>query len=101
MKAIIYCKPTAKGVHSFYISIGKDRYYLFSQPYRKGVDDYFRRGVVIDHAIKYSKAHNDAAIRRTMQKLPGHIKYIEKEYDIQVLEKTKKKAWRKRRKECA
>ena len=101
MKAIIYCRPTAKGIHSFYMAVGKDSYYLFSQPYRKGVDEYFRKGVVIDRALKFSKSRNDAAILRTMTKLPVYIKYIEKEFDIQVLEQTKKKAWRNKKRKCA
>lgn len=97
MKTEIYCKPTAQGVHSFYLIVGREEYYLFSQPYRKGVEEYYGRGVIIDQAMKYSKAHNDSAITRTMKKIPMYVKYIEKEYDIQVLEKTKKRFETKKR----
>ena len=39
----------------------------------------------------YSKAKGDSAIIRTMDKIPMYIKYIEREYKIQVLDKTKAK----------
>ena len=100
MKAEIYCKPTAQGVHSFYLMVGREEYYLFSQPYRKGVAEYYGRGVNIDQAMKISKAHNDSAITRTRKKIPMYVKYVEKEFDIHVLEKTKKRFETKKRR-CA
>ena len=46
MKGVkIYCKATAKGVHSFFPTAEGNEYYLFSQNYRKGVQEYFGRGV--------------------------------------------------------
>lgn len=65
MKTTIYCKPTAKGVHSFCLMIGSDEFYLFTQSYRKDVEEYYGRGVRIDEAIKYSRAHRESAIIRT------------------------------------
>lgn len=91
MKATIYCEPTSKGVHSFYLITSENKYYLFSQDYRKGVHEYFRKAISIDEAMDFSKSHRDAAIRRTMAKIPMYIKYIEKEYEIEVLEQTKRK----------
>ncbi len=91
MKTAIYCRPTAKGVHSFYLIIGDDEFFLFSQSYRRGVEDYYGRGVRIDEAINYSRAHRDSAITRTMDKIPMYVKYIEREYDVEVLKRTKKR----------
>ena len=91
MKATIYCEPTAKGVHSFFLITPEAEYFLFSQDYRKGVHEYFNKGVRLDEATNFSKSHRDSAIRRTMTKIPMYIKYVEKEYDIEVLELTKKK----------
>ena len=91
MKTFITCRPTEKGIHTFYLFFEKERYFLFSQPYRKGVARYYRDGVCVDEALNCSKAHGDAAIMRTMRKLPIYIRYIEKEYDIEVLKKTKKR----------
>ena len=91
MKTEIYCKSAAKGIHSFYLLVGGNEYFLFNQAYRKGVDEYYSRGVYIDNAIKHSRAHRDVAISRTMNKLPVYIGYVEKEYGIAVLNKTKKR----------
>jgi hypothetical protein len=91
MKTFIYCKPTAQGLHTFYLVIDNCEYFLFNQSYRKGVQNYFGKGVRLEQSRKYSKTNNDAAIIKTMNKLPMYIKYIEKEYDICVLEQTKKK----------
>lgn len=91
MKATIYCELTAKGVHSFFLITSKAEYFLFSQDYRKGVNEYFNKGVHLDEAINFSRSRKDNAIRRTMTKIPMYIKYVEKEYGIEVLEQTKKK----------
>ena len=89
MKAMIYCETIEHGVHSFYLVSGGREYFLFNQNYRKGVQEYFNNGVYLDRAMNYSKAHNDSALVRTMTKLPMYIKYIEKEYEIEVFEQTK------------
>ena len=91
MKTLIICKSTVKGIHSFYLLSGKEKYFLFNQTYRKGVDEYFSKGVLFNDAINYSKAHNDSAIKRTMGKIPMYVRYLEKEYGLMVLNKTKKK----------
>lgn len=71
-------------------------YYLFRQDYRKGVQEYFKKGVLMNDALNYSKAHRDFAIERTMEKLPSHIRYIEKEYGVELLEQTKKQNSKRR-----
>ena len=91
MKYTIFCKATAAGVHTFYLSTQHNSYYLFSQNYRRGVNKYFAGGVTLDRAIDFSRANGDSAIIRTMQKIPTYIKYIEREYDIEVLRKTAQK----------
>ena len=101
MKTIIYCKPTDKGTHSFYLIVGNEEFFLFSQAYRKGVEKYYGKGVLIDESIKHSRAHNDVAITRTMDKIPMYIKYVEREYDVVVLKKTERKNAQKFRSRCA
>ena len=91
MKTMIYCKPTEQGVHSFFMINEGHEYYLFSQDYRKGVQEYYSKGVSLDESINFSKSHKDSAIERTMSKIPMYVKYIEKQYGIEVLEQTKKK----------
>ncbi len=102
MRTTIYCKPTSKGIHSFYIAIEEQKYFLFEQNYRKGVNEFFRDGVDINRALDFSKAKFDNALIKTMQKLPIYIKYIEKNYDIEILKSTAKKNSLKRNKKyCA
>lgn len=91
MKTTIYCKPTEKGIHSFYLTIGNEEIFLFSQAYRKSVAEFYGNGVLLDESRDYSKAHNDSAIKRTMDKIPMYVKYIEKENGINVMKKTKRK----------
>ncbi len=91
MKATVFCETTAKGIHTFYLSTNGQRYYLFNQGYRKGVQKYFGRGVSINEAMNYSRSHNDSAVVKTMSKIPMYVKYIEKEYALEVFEQTKKR----------
>lgn len=91
MKTLIYCEPIDRGVHSFYMVHKGEKYFLFTQKYRRGVHNYYRRGVSMNEAMNRSKARKDGAIIRTMRKLPVYIKYIEKEFSIEVLEQTKRK----------
>ena len=91
MRNIIYCEPTERGVHSFFLIADGQEYFLFRQNYRKGVQAYFSKGVPLADAINFSKTHNDSALIRTMSKLPMYIKYVEKEYGIEILEQTKKR----------
>lgn len=91
MKNMIYCRPTAQGIHSFYITSEGEEFFLFSQNYRKGVHSYFSKGVRLDEAYDYSKTNRDSAVIKTMNKLPMYIKYIEREYGITILNQTKKR----------
>ncbi|MBE5824420.1 MAG: hypothetical protein E7308_10165 [Butyrivibrio sp.] len=91
MKTVIYCKPTKKGIHSFYLINEKEEIFLFSQAYRKSVDEYYSKGVLFEDAMRYSKAHRDSAVVRTMSKLPIYLRYIEKERGIAIFNKAKKR----------
>ena len=91
MKTNVYCLTTDKGIHSFYLEAYGKTHYLFSQSYRRGVREYFGQGVHLDYALDVSRAGYDSAIIRTMRKLPSYIKYIEKEYGIEVLRQTARK----------
>lgn len=91
MRTIIYCRPTEKGIHSFYLLSEEGEFFLFSQHYRRGVQNYFGRGVYLEKANDYSKCKGDNAVIKTMGKLPVYIRFIEKEYGITVLEKSKKR----------
>ncbi len=91
MKTTIYCKPTDKGIHSFYLTTGNEEIFLFSQAYRKGVAKFFGQGVRLEDSFNYKKAHFDTAVIKTMDKLPMYLKYVEEESGIEILGKTKRK----------
>lgn len=88
MKAFISCRTTSQGIHSFYLTYCGQELFLFQQNYRHGVDEFFSKGVELNQAIRFSHAHHDSAIIRTMEKLPLYIRYIEKEHAIAVLDQT-------------
>ena len=91
MKNSIYCKTTSKGVHSFYLKTEEGSFFLFYQNYRKGVNDYFKRGVCIEDATNFKRSRTDNALCRTMSKIYMYIKYAEKENGIEVLKQTAKR----------
>ena len=91
MANTIYCETTAKGVQSFFINANGETHFLFSQNFRRGVKDYFERGVRIDEAINFKRANGNNAIIHTMEKLPAYIRYVEREYGMEVLRRTARK----------
>ena len=88
MNSVIYCQETARGIHSFYVRVQGRTYFLFSQNYHRGVAAYFRNPVCIDRALQHAGACGDRAILHTMEKLPAYIKYVEREYGVNVFRKT-------------
>lgn len=91
METYVYCVQGKDSWHSFYLEQGQEQYYLFSQKFRKGVQNFYGKKVRLDKAVDYSRSHHDSAIIRTMRKLPVHIRSAEKEYDIVVLNRTQKR----------
>lgn len=89
MTTTIFCRPY-NGKNNFYLDDGSRVYYLFSQNYRFGVKEYYKNGVCLKDAMDMSKSKKDIGILKTMEKLPKYIKYIEEEYEIEILEKTKR-----------
>ena len=88
----ICCSENKFGIDTFYLLYGKEKIFLFNQQHRNGVCKFYGgSGVPIDLALKNSRTNVDKAMRRTADKLPVYISYIEKEYEIQVLDKTKNK----------
>ena len=47
MKTLIYCEPIDRGVHSFYMVHKGEKYFLFTQKYRRGVHNYYRKDTII------------------------------------------------------
>lgn len=108
MKTKIFCENTEHGWHLFYIEDDGREYYLFRQRYHRGVGDFFSSGVSLNKAMDFTKCHKDTAIARTMAKIPMYVRSIEKEYDVTILDQTRRRqhGGRQRRKpdymsECA
>ena len=91
MRTTIYCKRTERRLHNFYVKTDEGEFYLFTQNFRKGVQEYFGHGVYLERACDYSRSKHDTAVMKTMDKIPMFIKYIEKESGILIFEQTKKK----------
>ena len=90
MKAIVYCRTTNKGEQTFYINVCGVNYYLFKQNFRRSVKEVFGKGVRIDELRKLS-SHPSTSVSHTVSKLPVFIKYIEKEYIVNIYNKIDKK----------
>ena len=94
MKTKIFCKTMEKDTHSFYICVNGKEYFLFNQAYRRSVKEHFWNGLSLNQINDYSSV-TSAAVKRTLDKLPSYIHYIEKEYDIAIYKKTKEKQTKK------
>ena len=90
-KAQVYCLALNHGGLDFYLQQDGESYYLFNQRYRSDLADWFKNGVPLTQALKAVKRGVPTTVCNVAEKLPTYIKYIEKEYDITVLEQTRKK----------
>ncbi len=95
MQAKVYCKTVAKGRQAFYVNANGKEYFLFEQDFRASNKEFFRNGVGVHAINNYSSVHS-TAVKKTLDKLPSYIRYIEKEYDVAIYEKTKRKEKREK-----
>lgn len=91
MNATIYCKTTGTDKMGIFLKSGRESYYLFTQNYHKSSFNFFKDGVSLEEAMHNKKIGHDFAVTKIAEKLPSYISYVEKEYGIEVLEKTAKK----------
>lgn len=89
----IYCTKD-KGKHNFYLLHNKEKYYLFSQAPKRSVESFYKNGIHLDKALNHGIGKRDYAIHHTMDKLRIYIRYIETEYDIVILDTTRRKSRR-------
>ena len=88
----VFCKDTnIKGMIAYYVSSNQGEYFLFTQKFRHSSYQYFHAGIPLEKAIKHP-SYNDAAISNTIRRILPSIHYIEKTYDVQLLNKSKKVA---------
>ena len=87
--ASIYCEPSKSGRLNFFVSTSGEKHYLFSCAYSERTEEHFKGGVFLDNAIDRTRAGGNSGILHVMDKLPSHIRYIEREYGLKILRKTK------------
>lgn len=95
MKATVYCKTTARGVQTYYLNDGKRDYYLLKSGYHRSNRDFFSQGRSIQEVVA-SRKNKSTSVRKARDRLLGAIKYIESEYGLCLLQKTAKKANKRR-----
>ena len=88
MKAKVICRTVEKGQQAFFVKVYGKEYFLFQQEFRISVKEFFKNSVDVNGINNYSSAHS-TAVRRTLDKLPTYLHYIEKEYGVEIYEKTK------------
>ena len=98
MKNYIYCTTTAKGKQTFYLMAQGTKYFLFMQAFRRSNKEVFEQGISLFDLRKLKK-HCSFSVRHTAEKIPAHIRYIEQEYGISIMEMTKRKQsdWKNRK----
>ena len=90
----IYCKTTDKGIQSYYLTDGRNNYYLLNSDYRKSNMQFFMHGKYIQEVLD-AKRHKSASVSRASVRIISAVKYIESEYGICVLHKTAKRQRKK------
>lgn len=86
----VSCSEKNEGSLDFTLHYSGRDYFLFREKYTVSAYNYYGTGVSLDTALDYSRSKKNIRVLKTMEKLPACIRYIEKEYDIEVLDKTKK-----------
>lgn len=82
MHCQVFCKCNSKGFLDFYLKIDEHVLFMFSQKYKYGSREFFEKGVSLEKALDTTKSHRNYAILLVMKKLPAHLRFLEKEYNI-------------------
>lgn len=62
----------------FYLKNDKGTFWLFSQPYSKGVYDWFKDGRAEREILNFAKWERNKRLNNTIQRIPRKIKYVNK-----------------------
>ena len=87
--SVVFCTQPVRGTLYFYVSSSRsDRHYLFAQSFRPDLWNRFRFGVLLDDALDRSKypLHH----QKFCDKLFKAIPYIEKEYGVRLLRRSRR-----------
>lgn len=86
----IFCTKIAPQMQGYYLSIKGKKYFLFQQSYRTSNKLFFQNGVSINEVHKFSSKHHSTSVRRTLAKIPIHLRSFEKEYGLIITKQTQK-----------
>lgn len=64
---------------NFYLISKQGRFYLFTQPFSKGVYNFFRNGKSENQLKSYSKWNSNKRLDKTIEKIPMYVQYVLKE----------------------
>ena len=85
--AKVYCKTVGPDQVAFYLQVRGKEHFLCKQRYYGSMWQYFAGGVPVQDIFTRSGKHSHA-IREVKLKLPSYIQYVEREEDVQVLERS-------------
>ena len=90
MRAKVYCEVLNSKTQAYYLTDGRQNYYLFTTDYRTGSVKFFSKSRSIDEVLE-ARRHKNTRVRMMSKRLIGVIKYMESAFDLCVLRKTAKK----------
>ncbi len=63
----------------FYLVSKRTNVYLFTQPYTKGVYEFFRGGKSENEVKGYKKWNRNPRLDKTIEKIPLYVRYVTRE----------------------
>ena len=88
-QSIVICTQPVRGTLYFYVKSSGEEHYLFGQTFRASLWNRYRFGVRLDDALDWGKCRCPAD-RKVCEKLFKSISWIEKEYGLSLLRKSRK-----------
>lgn len=95
-QSVVLCTQPVRGTLYFYVRSGKEEHYLFGQAFRPSLWRRFRSGILLDEALDWTRCGPCPADRKVCEKLFKAIPYIEKEYGLALLRKSRRSSRRRR-----
>ena len=80
-------EPQGAKVLDFFAEDEQERVYIFSRKYRTNLFNYFRKGISTRNLYDFTKTRRSSVVINTILQLRTHLRFIEKEYGVEILEK--------------
>ena len=94
--AVIHCTQPVRGTLYFFVSAAGEEHFLFSQGFRASLWSRYRFGVRVEEALDFGNYAAHPADRKLCEKLFRILPYIEKEYGLPLLRKSRSARPRRR-----